>query len=221
MAKKRNSSEKRAARLPTSSSKANARTAPIPPQTDFDIVLGLIDAARARAVAAVNTELIDVNWSIGEHISLKITKDGWGKGTVEALAAYIQHRKPGTTGFSASNLWRMRQFYEIYRAAPKLAPLVREVSWTNNLLILSRRKREEEREFYLRLCSREKWGKRELERQLAGALFERTVLSPATLSAPLRELHPDAAAILKDSYLLEFPGPSSQAHRSGLAARPG
>src|SRR5262249_18959743 len=82
--------------------------------------------------------------------------------------------------------------------------LVRELSWTHNLLIMSRCKRAEERAFYLRLCHREKWGKRELERQLNGALFERTVLSPTKLSAPLRELHPDAAAVFKDTYLLEF-----------------
>ena len=69
---------------------------------------------------------------------------------------------------------------------------------------MSRSKRDEEREFYLRLCIREKWGKRELERQLAGALFERVVLSPTKLSAPLRELHPDAASVFKDSYLVEF-----------------
>jgi predicted nuclease of restriction endonuclease-like (RecB) superfamily len=69
---------------------------------------------------------------------------------------------------------------------------------------MSRCKCEEEREFYLRLCHREKWGKRDLERQLNGALFERVVLSPAKLSPPLTELHPDAATIFKDTYLLEF-----------------
>ena len=58
--------------------------------------------------------------------------------------------------------------------------------------------------FYLRLCLREKWGKRELERQLAGALFERVVLSPPKLAPAVRELHPDAVAIFKDIYLLEF-----------------
>ena len=77
-------------------------------------------------------------------------------------------------------------------------------SWTHNLLILSRCKREEEREFYLRVCHREMWGKRELERQLAGALFERTVLSPAKLSPAVTVLHPDAAEVFKDTYLLDF-----------------
>jgi predicted nuclease of restriction endonuclease-like (RecB) superfamily len=175
-----------------------------PSQTDFDIVLGLIEAARTSAVAAVNTTLIELYWSIGEYISRKTADEGWGQGTVEALAETIQRRYPGMTGYSARNLWRMSQFFETYHHQPKLSPLVTELSWTHNLLIMSRCKRDEEREFYLRLCQREKWGKRELERQLAGALFERTVLSPAKLSPVVAELHPEAATVFKDSYLVEF-----------------
>jgi predicted nuclease of restriction endonuclease-like (RecB) superfamily len=182
-----------------------ARTTPnAPSDTDFNEVIALIDAARRRAVATVNKELIDLYWNIGATINRRIVADGWGQGTVQALADHIQKRHPGMSGFSAQNLWRMRQFQETYRDQPKLSPLVRELSWTHNLLILSRCKREEEREFYLRLSHREKWSKRELERQLAGALFERTVLSPAKLSPPVRELHPEAAEVFKDAYLVEF-----------------
>ncbi len=107
-------------------------------------------------------------------------------------------------GYSAQNLWRMRQFFETYHDRPKISALLRELSWTHNLLILGKSKREEEREFYLRMACDQKWSSRELERQLAGALFERVVLSPTKLSAPLRELHPDAATVFKDSYLVEF-----------------
>ena len=85
-----------------------------------------------------------------------------------------------------------------------LAPLLRELSWTHNLLILGKSKRDEEREFYLRLSIQEHWSSRQLERQINGALFERVVLSPVKLSAPLRELHPEAASIFKDGYLVEF-----------------
>ncbi len=171
---------------------------------DFDHVLTLIDAARTRAIASVNTTLIDLYWSIGRHIAKKIADEGWGTGTVAALAQYIQRRQPNARGFSARNLWRMMQFFETYRTQPKLATLSRELPWTHNLLIMSRSKRDEEREFYLRVCLRERWGKRQLERQLAGALFERVILSPAKLSPVATELHPDAAAVFKDSYLVEF-----------------
>ncbi len=173
-------------------------------QAGFDEIVTLIETARTRAIAAVNTALIDLYWQIGEYISWKVDSDGWGQGTVKELAVYIQRRQPGTRGFSAQNLWRMRQFYETYRDRPKLSPLVRELNWTHNLLVLSHCKRDEEREFYLRLANREKWGKRELERQLNGALFERVVLSPPKLAPAVREVHPEAASIFKDTYLLEF-----------------
>jgi predicted nuclease of restriction endonuclease-like (RecB) superfamily len=175
-----------------------------PSPAGFDEVLALIEATRSRVVTAVNTALIDLYCRIGQYISRKIAEEGWGQGTVAALAEYIRARRPNARGFSASNLWRMMQFYETYRGLPKLAPLVRVLSWTHNLLIMSRSKRDEEREFYLRLCVQERWSKRQLERQLAGALFERVALSPAKLSPPVRELHPEAASVFKDSYLVEF-----------------
>jgi predicted nuclease of restriction endonuclease-like (RecB) superfamily len=194
MAKKRTPPKKPAAKPPMGRSKAAA-----PSQADFDEVLRLIDDARARVLSAANTALIDLYWTLGEHISQRVAADGWGQGTVNALAEHIGKRRSNAIGFSPRNLWRMRQFYETYRGQPKLSPLVTELSWTHNLLIMSRCKRDEEREFYLRVCIREKWGKRELQRQLDGALFERVVLSPTRLSASLRELHPDAPTVFRPS----------------------
>jgi predicted nuclease of restriction endonuclease-like (RecB) superfamily len=170
----------------------------------FAEVVDLIQQARQRAFHAVNTELIDLYWQVGEYISRKLETAAWGEGVVEQLARYIAQKHPDVKGFTRRNLFRMRQFYETYRSDKKVAPLVRQLSWTHNLLILSRAKRSEEREFYLRLCLRERWGKRELERQLAGALFERTVLAPLKVSPPVAQLHPDATVLFKDTYLLDF-----------------
>lgn len=173
-------------------------------RSEFDEILRLIEAARNRAVATVNTVLIDLYWQIGECISARITTDGWGQGTVEELAEHIHRHRPNAKGFSARNLWRMMQFFDTYRRRPKLSTLLRALSWSHNLAILSRSKRDEEREFYLRMAVRERWSFRELQRQLSGALFERTVLSPPKLSTPLTEMHPAAGEVFKDSYLVEF-----------------
>jgi predicted nuclease of restriction endonuclease-like (RecB) superfamily len=204
MAKKRTPPKKLPAKPPAGRLKAVARTTAARSQAEFDEVLRLIEAARARAIAAVNTALIDLYWQIGEHISRRVAADGWGQGTVKALAEHIRKHHPNARGFSAQNLWRMRQFFETYRGRPNLSALLTELSWTNNLMILGKCKRDEEREFYLRLAAAQRWTSRELERQINNALLERTVLSPAKLSAPLRELHPDAEAVFKDAYLVEF-----------------
>jgi hypothetical protein len=105
-----------------------------PHESAFGEVVQMIEAARARAYHAVNTELIDLYWRVGEFISRRIAADGWGKNTVSDLSRFIRARRPGINGFSASNLWRMRQFHDIYAGSPKLAALLRELNWTQNLL---------------------------------------------------------------------------------------
>lgn len=107
-------------------------------------------------------------------------------------------------GFTRSNLFRMRQFYQIYRDDEKVAPLVRQLPWVHNLIIFGQCKRPEEREFYLRMAAQEHWAKRELERQIKGAMFERAVLHPAKVSPAVRQIGPEAASVFKDAYLLEF-----------------
>lgn len=189
-------------------------------QSDFDIIVQLIDDARTRAVAAVNTTLIELYWTIGEFISRKIESANWGEGVVDQLAAHISRTHPGLRGYTRPNLFRMRQFYETYKGEEKISPLVRQLPWSHNLLILGKSKRAEEREFYLRMATSEKWSKRELERQINGALFERVIMSPVKVAAPLRQLHPNAATIFKDSYLIEFlelpPGHSEADLHRGL-----
>lgn len=123
---------------------------------------------------------------------------------VEQLADHIARTHPGLKGFTRRNLFRMRQLYETYARDEKVSPLVTQLPWTHNLLILSRAKRREEREFYLQMALRERWSKRDLERQLNGALFERVVLSPAKVSPAVTQLHPDAASVFKDAYLVDF-----------------
>jgi predicted nuclease of restriction endonuclease-like (RecB) superfamily len=164
-------------------------TASRSPTADFDEVLSLIEAARTRAFAAINHELVGLYWQIGEYISRKLESAAWGEGVVDQLAAYIAQIQPGLNGFNRRNLFRMRQFFETYKDDKKVSPLVTQLPWTHNLLILSRSKRSEEREFYLRMALQERWTKRELERQLNGALFERVVLSPAKVSPVARQLH--------------------------------
>ena len=173
-------------------------------EVEFIEVVHLIEAARQRAFQSVNTALIDLYWSVGEYISRKIETAAWGEGVVEQLAEFIKSRHPELKGFNRPNLFRMRQFFESYQGQPIVSPLARQLAWTHNVLILSKCRRPDEREFYLRTCVREQWSKRELERHLSGALFERSVLSPRFVSPPVTQIHPAAVSIFKDTYLLDF-----------------
>lgn len=194
-----------------------------PVDTGFNDVLQLIASARQRAVQAVNTTLIDLYWQVGAIISRKLAAAEWGEGVVEQLAAHIARTEPGLRGFTRRNLFRMRQFFEAYQGDETVSPLVRQLPWTHNLIILSQSKRPEEREFYLRMAAQEKWSKRELERQFDGALFERTVLQPAKVSPVVAQMHPGALQVFKDAYMVEFldlPDGHSEADlHQGLLAR--
>ncbi len=70
-----------------------------PEEQAFAEVVEMIQTARGKALAAVNTELIDLYWQVGEHISRRIGTEGWGKGTVAELSAFIQQRHPGMRAF--------------------------------------------------------------------------------------------------------------------------
>ena len=170
----------------------------------FDEVLALIYNARQQVMQAVNSRLIELYWQVGAYISRKLEHAEWGDAVVSQLADHLAQTQPGLRGFTRSNLFRMRQFYEVYRTEEKVAPLVRQLSWTHNLIIFSQSKRPEEREFYLRMAIQEKWSKRELERQFKAALFERNVTQPAKASAVLNQSHPAALEVFRDAYMVEF-----------------
>jgi predicted nuclease of restriction endonuclease-like (RecB) superfamily len=176
----------------------------IQPDYDFSEISQLITAAKSKAVQTVNTTIIELYWLIGQYISHKLVTSEWGEGVVDKLAAYLAQTQQNPRGFTRSNLFRMKQFYETYEDNEIVAPLVRQLSWTHNFIIFGQCKLPEEREFYLRHAIHEQWSKRELERQLKAALFERTVLTPVKVSPQVSQTHPDAVAIFKDTYLLEF-----------------
>ena len=182
-------------------------------ESQFSNIVQLIWQARNKAIKSVNTELINLYWEIGAHISQKVEASEWGKSVVKELAIFIQQTDPQLKGFSDKNLWRMKQFYETYKDEPKLSPLVRELSWSHNLAIFSRCDSVEEKEFYLKISKEENYSKRELDRQISASLFERTMIGNAKVSTALRELNQDLTLSFKDSYVFDFlnlPEPHSE-----------
>jgi predicted nuclease of restriction endonuclease-like (RecB) superfamily len=172
----------------------------------FAEIVALISASRVRALQAVNSTLIGLYWEVGAMISRKIEASDWGSGVVDELADFIARKDPNLRGFTRRNLFRMRQFFEAYVNDPIVSPLVTQLPWSHHLVILGQSKRPEEREFYIRLSIREKWSKRELERQFKTAFFERTVLNPPKVSPLVTQHYPDALSIFKDAYAVEFLG---------------
>lgn len=169
---------------------------------DFSEILTVIEKARENIFRAANRELILMYWDIGKYVSERVKASIWGKSVVSEFASFIQNQYIGIKGFSPQNIWRMKQFYETYFENEKLSALLREISWTNNLMIMSRAKSAEAREFYLQLSAKNNYSSRELERQIDSMLFERTMISDEKnklIIAKSKGLN-----ALRDSYVLEF-----------------
>jgi predicted nuclease of restriction endonuclease-like (RecB) superfamily len=164
-----------------------------------------IRSAQAAALRAVNTELVGLYWDLGRMIVERQVGETWGKSVVEKLSADLRREFPAVGGFSASNLWRMRAFFELYRQHEKLAPLVREIAWAHNLVIMSKCKDPLEREFYLRMTRKFGWSKNVLIHQIENQSYEKSLLGQTnfdqTLSPALRA---QAKLALKDDYTFDF-----------------
>ena len=148
---------------------------------DFINVVNLIHRSRENALRKVNEELILLYWNVGKYISEQMENQKWGSSYIDELAKFISKNCPEIKGFNRRGLYRMKQFYETYKDNEFVSTLLTQISWSNHLGILSGTKSMEEREFYIKLCIKEKYSARELQRQLDSGYFERYMLSTEKL----------------------------------------
>jgi len=164
-----------------------------------------INGAQYAALRAVNKELIVLYWDIGKTIHERQETEGWGKSVVERLAADLKAEFGEKSGFSAQNLWYMRQFYGEYKDLPNLQPLAGEISWTKHTVILAKCKAPLEREFYLRSTARFGWTRRVLEHQIENKTYEKYLLNQTNFDMALPQaLAGQAKLAVKDHYTFEF-----------------
>lgn len=164
-----------------------------------------IRSAQYEALKAVNKELVGLYWDIGRMIIERQNEAGWGKFIVERLSNDLKQEFPGIAGFSVQNLWYMRQFYMEYHDNKKLQPLVGEIGWTHNLLIMSKCKDPLEREFYIRMTRKFGWSKNVLIHQIENQSYEKSLLGQTSFDKTLTpELRAQAKLAVKDEYAFDF-----------------
>ena len=169
---------------------------------DFGAVISIIENAKGRALKAVNAELINMYWEVGEYLSDLCAESSFGDKVIDEVAAYISNAAPAIKGFNRRGLYRMKQFYETYKDDEFVSALLTQISWTNHLMIMSKSKTKEERDFYVALAAKERYSSRELERQLDSAYYERYMLSSGKQAPELVSQHVRNSIL--DTYVLEF-----------------
>ncbi|KAF0125963.1 MAG: hypothetical protein FD189_1954 [Elusimicrobia bacterium] len=163
--------------------------------------------AQYAALRAVNKELVGLYWDIGRLIVERQKSEGWGRGVVERLAKDLQAEFPGVRGFSAPNLWFMRQIYRAYSKNTILQPLVRELSWAKHILIISKCGDSKEREFYIRMTRKWNWTKVVLAANIESGAYEKYLRNQTNFDSALTEkARRKAKLAVKDEYVFDFLG---------------
>jgi len=165
-----------------------------------------IKSAQYRALQKVNKEQIRLYWNIGKLILERQKQYGWGKSIVQVLATELQKEFVGSNGFSARNLWYMRNFYEQYYCSELiLQPLVAEIPWTHNILIIEKCKDEHERFYYINMTKKFQWSKTLLINAIDNKHYQNTLLNQTNFALTLEpKMATNADLIIKDEYTFDF-----------------
>jgi predicted nuclease of restriction endonuclease-like (RecB) superfamily len=164
-----------------------------------------IRAAQYDALKAVNREMINLYWDIGKMIVTRQQNVNWGKSVVEQLAKDLQAEFPGISGFSTRNIWRMRDFYLTYHSQEILPPMVAEIGWTHNVVILEKCKDDLEREFYIKMTRKFGWTKNVLIHQIENQTYQKTLLNQTNFNKTVpTEIRNQLKLAVKDEYTFDF-----------------
>ncbi|MFN9402115.1 MAG: YhcG family protein [Dolichospermum sp.] len=164
-----------------------------------------IRSAQYEALKAVNREMINLYWDIGQMIFIKQQNYNWGKSVVEQLSKDLQTEFPGISGFSARNIWNMRSFYVTYSQNEKLQPLVAEIGWTHNIVILEKCKDDLERVFYMKMTRKFGWTKNVLIHQIENQTYQKTLLNQTNFDQNISsEIRNQLKLAVKDEYTFDF-----------------
>ena len=92
-------------------------------ERQFAFVNSMIERYRSSAISMVNTAALQMNWEIGQYISMQLKSARWGTKIVSDLADYLKRTNPKQRGFGKRHLYNMVKFYDTYSAKPFLNTL--------------------------------------------------------------------------------------------------
>lgn len=168
-------------------------------------IIQRIRKAQYESLKIVNTNMLRLYWEIGQEICVRQECHGWGKAIVEDLALELRQEFSGYSGFSARNLWRMRNFYLTFQDNREVPPMVAEISWTKIYLILEKCKDDQEREFYFKMTRNYGWSKDVLIHNISVKTFEKFLVNQTNFDQQLpKEYSRQAEMAIKDEYMFDF-----------------
>lgn len=174
-----------------------------------------IYSAKSKAILSANRLMIELYFDIGRDIVERQETLGWGKSVVEQMSKELVEEFGEKSGYSAQNLWYMRQFYNSYKDNQILQQLVGEIPWGSNIIIFTKCKDDTQKEYYIKNTIENGWNRNVLMHHIKTNLFDRDKIEAkannfeVALPTELSEL---ALDIIKSEYNLEFMEVGKNAH---------
>ena len=168
-----------------------------------------IQKSQIKAAISVNQTLLDLYWRIGKSISEKINQGNWGTSVVENASKDLRNHFPNQQGFSRSNLFSMRKWYEFYAKSgldiEKVQQLVGQIPWGHNVLIITKTDNIKEAIFYINKTIENNWSRAVLEHQIDLDFYNRSGRAITNFNNTLPTPHSELAIeTLKDPYKFDF-----------------
>jgi predicted nuclease of restriction endonuclease-like (RecB) superfamily len=171
-----------------------------------------IHNAQQRATLAVNRELVQLYWQIGNDILTRQAQQGWGAKVIERLAHDLRTAFPDMKGFSRANLMYMRAFAEAWPDAAIVQQAVGQLPWGHNLVLLTRLKDAQQRLVYAQSAIAHGWSRNVLNIHIETRLLERSGTAVTNFDVSLPKSQSDLAReSLKDPYRFDFLGLGDEA----------
>ncbi len=201
--------------------------------TNYPVLLAeikqLIQQGQARAILAVNQEMLALYWDIGRLIDARQKQQGWGAGVIPRLAKDLHNELPEEKGFSERNIKLMVQFFREYptlfgspaigqppvaqlpessapaSTSPQGQPAVAQIPWAHNVLLMQRLKEPVVRQWYAEATLAYGWSRSILHMQIESAVHTRQGKVTSNFALRLPPPQSDLARqALKDPYLFDF-----------------
>ena len=185
----------------------------------LDEIKTRIRLGQTRAMWSANAELIATYWDVGRMIFERQKREGWGARVLPRLAKDLHNELPEVKGFSVTNLKLTVQFYKEYRSVmgigqqavgqlqtpPKGQPLVAQIPWGHNVILMQKIKDREVRHWYMQQILDQGWSRDVLFSMIKSNAHRRHGKATSNFEARLPSPQSDLAQqTLKDPYIFDF-----------------
>jgi predicted nuclease of restriction endonuclease-like (RecB) superfamily len=165
-----------------------------------------VHAAQLTAHRRVNSQLVELYWSIGNVILERQADESWGSAVVARLAEDLRAAFPAMKGFSRSNLFYMRSFASAW---PDRVGVVQQpvglLPWGHITVLLGKLHDRDERDWYAARAAQHGWSRNVLSNQIMNRTRERIGAPPTNFAGQLAPADSDLARELgKDPYVFDF-----------------